>query len=450
MNKKFLKLTLLAVAFAFILSGVAMAEPKVEKSSSSVIFYEAVTPEFIEQAKQLAGNKLSFTIGKCKNEDLAALAKAFPGMTKLNMENNEGITDLSPLAGLTALTYLRIYKAEAADLSPIAELVNLTSINIDSVSFKNEDLEWMRNLTKLGNIYISGANSVKSFEGLPSLPNLTNIILRGAAPEDLTPLVTALPGLTKIDFMSSSIKDLAPLSKLAKLKDLDIYGVKVKDFTPLAECKNLKKLNFYATEGADYSTLATLKQCEELKGGLTAMDSIAWMNDMPNLKITRIFAEKVKDYSPISKTKLTELTIWSMKEPVGDLGFLKPVTTLTKLAIHGNNDVANFAAIGALTELTELNLNNVNEKSGSPVDLSFCANLSKLETLNINSTKVTNFKDVAGLKGLKKIEMQKVSGIDSLEPLKVLSNLNSIYVSKGVFTPEQLKVLPETVKISER
>jgi hypothetical protein len=55
---------------------------------------------------------------------LEVLAKIKEAKTFLDLETKQ-ISDLSPLAGLTKLTSLRLYKHQISDLSPLAGLTNL-------------------------------------------------------------------------------------------------------------------------------------------------------------------------------------------------------------------------------------------------------------------------------------------------------------------------------------
>ena len=481
----------------FLLATGVQAAPSVRLSGSMFSVKEALTDEIVAQIKADQGkvrdmSKLAFDLSKVSNEDVAKICSLYPGMAELRIsDSKKSVTDIAPVAGLKNLKKLRLQVA-APDLSPVSGLTGLTSLEVNDDAING--VQWMSQLTNLTTVEVGGER-IASFKGLPSLPNLKRANFYNAKPDDLAPLVEALPGLTDLKLHYNEIKDLSPLTKLAGLKDLSLYGATVKDFSPLAGCPALRSLMYYAVKDADFSTLGKLTQVTELKGGLTKLDNIDWVANLPNLKKFDVFAEYVTDYSPLTKINLEDFQIWSMRVPVGDLAPVGQFASLKKLKLWDVNGAANSAALtglsglgkftidgynakegepfdfssasgwknlkeleirktngintanlGTLSGLEKLNISDVNLK-GEAFDLGFLKGLTGLKYLTINNSKVTGLDAIAGCTSLVNVTLTKTEGVSSLAALKQLPGLKRLDVTKGAFDSD-LQGFADTVKIN--
>ena len=306
-------------------------------------------------------------------------------------------------------------------------------------------------------------------------------------------------GSSKLELRNCTIKDLSPLAKMPNLSELNLYGASVKDFSPLAGCAKLKSLTYYAVDGADFSTLGALKQIVELKGGLTKLDNISFVSELPALRVFDLFAEYVTDYTPLASSKVEDLQIWKMRVPVGDLGAVGKTRTLKELKLWSVDGATNSAALAGLTELQKFTITSeYNKKNGGPFDmacakgwgklkemsitgtrivnagnmaaltsmerlilvkvnvegepfsLSGLAKLTRLQSVRINDSQVADFEALAGCTGLTSVELRGCKGITSLAPLKALPNLKKVMVSKGAFSEAELSGFAQNVKVEQR
>ena len=436
-------LLFLALALILFAPKVGLAEPSIKVGKTTVI-KESLDAN-AEAAIKAAGNTISrVVLEDCSDQDLAKLCELYPTLADLKIDRGKRITNIAPLAKLENLTELDMRDCKVADLTPLAKLTKLKRVEIDA---KMANLDWMSNLTNL--TYVSLRSDVlTSLNGLPNLPKLTMLSISHAKPDDLSPIVRACPALKTLRLHYTKMpNDLSELTKLANLKELDFYGATVPDFSALAKCPMLKKIMYYATKGADYSTLGKLTQVEDLHGGLTQLKDISWIANLPNLKRFTMFAEFVKDYSPLATTKLDYLKIWSMKEPV-DLVHVGKISTLKELEITGLENAKGSKEIGNLTNLTKLTISDYNKKKGGEdYDFALFKNLNNLTNLTIRDTSVKNFAELAHCSKLKYITLNKVNGIEKISVLKDLPNLKTLIVYKDAFPAEELAVFGDKVKI---
>ena len=114
----------------------------------------------------------------------------------LDLTWHTGVTDLDPIAQLTQLRELNIYRTNVIDLTPIAQLTQLSKLDISGTGVF--DLTPIAQLTQLKVLRITA----------------TRVI-------DLTPL-SGLTQLSKLDMWDTPINDLTPLAQLIRLTEIRI------------------------------------------------------------------------------------------------------------------------------------------------------------------------------------------------------------------------------------
>lgn len=129
--------------------------------------------------------------------DLTGLEHA-ENLLELRLGDNQQISDLSPLAGLSNLRVLAAYQNRISDLTPLAGLVNLTDLDIHH-------------------------NQVRDVSALAGLTRLRRLKLRENPLRDISPL-SALTGLEELILSVTAVSDISPLLGLRSLKKLDLRG----------------------------------------------------------------------------------------------------------------------------------------------------------------------------------------------------------------------------------
>ena len=143
-------------------------------------------------------------------EHATNLTDLFLGDTHVEGEgwiNSNSIKDLSPLAGLTNLTWLNLSQNNITALSPLAGLTNLTWLDI-------------------------GGNNLSNISPISGLINLTALRLWRNNIEDISP-VADLTHLTELHLPGNYITDISSLSGLTNLKTLWLNHNNISDLSPL-------------------------------------------------------------------------------------------------------------------------------------------------------------------------------------------------------------------------
>ncbi len=497
------KRILASLGLVVLLSTSAVAAPSFSVSKSATEFSETISPETIEAVKKQQAEKKAtvadsrFMFRRISDADLAAFVKAFPDATNIEIHSST-LTSFAPLAELKNLKRIRARAPKVTSMAPLADNTTLTSMDID-YNATGQDLKWMSKLTNLTGIYLV-ARGLSSVEGMPTLPKLSIINLEHIAAPNLEAFAAALPNLRVANLRYGTFTDVSALTKMPHLASVSFYGAVIKDFSPLATATKLKQFNYYAVKGADFSTLGTLKQVQLMYGGLTDLDSIAWIQDMPKLKLIHFFDEKITDYSPLKNApNLVDVKIWKMKAPVGDLAFLKPLKNLETLTIQDNTGVSGFEVLNEFTKMERLSLLKNNGKEiplikfgflqnmpglkrlqasnfivenldlhglkeltyvqlddmnlgddSKAMDLSLIKDLPKLRTLDIRNSKVSNFQNMDNMPALSSLSLMKSTGITDFSVLSKFPKLKTLNVSKDGFTEAQLATVPKGIRVNKR
>ena len=261
--------------------------------------------------------------------DLTGLESA-TNLTRLLINGN--ISDLSPLAGLIQLNYLKLYNTyNLSDLSPLAGLTQLNYLELTSRFIS--DLSPLVGLTQLNHLQLSDT-SVSDLSPLAGLTQLEHLTLFGASVSDISPL----EGLTQLNYLQlsgASVSDLSPLEGLDRLTDLFLYGNPVSDLSPLAGLTQLESLGLSNTPISDLSPLEGLTQLESLGLPGTSVSDLSFLEGLTNLDFLSLNENNISDISLLEG--LTNLYWLSLSDNnISDLSPLEGLDRLTDLYVKGN------------------------------------------------------------------------------------------------------------------
>jgi Leucine-rich repeat (LRR) protein len=184
-----------------------------------------------------------------------------------------GISDLSPLASLTNLTYLNLQGNAISDLSPLASLTNLTYLRLDY-------------------------NRISDLSPLASLTNLNDLVLSRNQISDISPLAS-LTNLTYLHLQRNQISDISPLASLTNLNDLRLDYNQISDISPLASLTNLTYLQLNRNQISDISPLASLTNLTRLGLDWNHISDISSLTSLTNLTYLGLERNQISDISPL-------------------------------------------------------------------------------------------------------------------------------------------------------
>ena len=280
-EKKKVKPALIAgiAALVVVAVGVGMAlggggSPAQEGSGDPIS--EALAPKVTigGEAYSTALTELELDGTDLTDADFEALQE-FPNLTKLEITYPEGLglSDLTPLSGLTGLTYLRVRTQGLTSLDGIETLTRLETLNIDGQDATFPSLEPLGYLTELKNlrlpIYKADLNIFADLTPLANCPHLESLQMDHKV-MDLSPLsgLTHMVSLSLLDGYGYMMKDMggfqstAPLRNLTNLVSLSLRSYNIQDLTGLENLHTLE--NLYIETGEQLTDISTLRDLENL------------------------------------------------------------------------------------------------------------------------------------------------------------------------------------------
>ncbi|MFZ2725452.1 MAG: COR domain-containing protein [Methylococcaceae bacterium] len=236
--------------------------------------------------------KLSGNFNFFKNINVFQYLK---NLKKLWLNDNEQLTDITPLAILVNLQTLYIFNTQINDVSALANLVNLQTLHIDNTQIN--DVSALTSLINLQTLDISNTQ-VNDISALASLINLQTLDISDTQVNDISALASLI-NLKILYIHSTPINDITPLGNLCNLQTLDIYNTKIKDVDALASLVNLQELYIFRTQIDNISTLSSLINLQEFGVSHTQVNDITPLAGLINLQELDISHTQINDLSPL-------------------------------------------------------------------------------------------------------------------------------------------------------
>ena len=232
--------------------------------------------------------------------DISPLA-GLTQLTWLYLHYNR-ISDISALSAMTQLTNLYLFDNRISDISALSEMIEMRELALHNNSQFDDnegfvggivDVSPLSGLTKLTYLQL-GSNQISNISALSGLINLQTLTLYGNQIVDITPL----SGLTHLEWLylyGNQISDITPLADLTDLRNLAIGDNPFSDISALSGLTNLTSLQIYYSQISDISPLAGLTQLTWLHLGDNQISDISALSGLTNLTGLVLY------YNPLNK-----------------------------------------------------------------------------------------------------------------------------------------------------
>ena len=299
-------------------------------------------------------------------------------------ENNNAVSNLSPLSGLTNLIRLDLEMNAISNISVLTNLTNLVYLDLSSNSIS--DISPLKNLKKLEYLDLGG-NFISDISVLAGLTNLTQLYIGANAISNISPLA-GLTNLTRLSISSNAISNISALQNLTNLWELGIAYNSISDISVLAGLINLSYLTMWNNTISDISPLVEntgLGRGDTAHFGGNPLDdasihthiptllnrgvTIGFPADIPDSNL-RAAIEEALDKTPgtiINVRDFAKLTHFEAASTnISNLTGLQFAVNLTILNLEGNT-ISDISPLTHLTNLTWLQLPNNNIADISPL-----------------------------------------------------------------------------------
>ena len=191
--------------------------------------------------------------------DLTCLSNA-SALSRVHLRGMERLTSLQGLSNKVTLGSVDIDDCfQLRDLTALSSCVNLGELNMQGCPVS--DLSFLAGCRSLKQLSLSNMETLRSFHGLEDHVRLRQINtwnLRNLTDISALSGCTALESLTM--FECFALRDLTPVTKLPKLRDLQLYGADVNDVDFLWDIQSKEYFSFGIAEVPNWEGLAAIEK----------------------------------------------------------------------------------------------------------------------------------------------------------------------------------------------
>ena len=280
------------------------------------------------------------------------------------------------------------------------EEAELTWLSFPRKDFPEADLSCLSVFPELAFIGSRQTIQAGDLSGLP----ITGVKGYFHSLDEVAELVDDPAAVTWIDMTKESIS-LSGIEKFPNLETLVLDG-KPEDEKMLVQASGLRSLSLELyDENMDFTTAAMIPSLEYLSISCQNLKDISFVEKMENLKALHIENGAMISVEPLKNcTGLTELTIEKCDE-IKDLSAVSALTNMKKLSLDLPYQCQE-PDLSALTQVEELRLVGF-EKAG------FLADMTKLETLTLDSCYMEDSEILSGLTNLKNLSCTSFGAMKS-------------------------------------
>lgn len=252
-----------ALSYMTSLKKLGLKDTNLTDKGLEALKLESLTTLDISENKQLTASAvkaLKAAIPKCDviHDQLAVTlgSKEFDATAATVDASNAGVTDLTNLSQLTAVTALMLNNNAISDFTPIAKLQSLTVLELWNTGVS--DITFLAGMNKLTNLNLA-QNKLRDVYALSSCTGLKELILTDNPDlTDAAPLAYCT-NLSVLYLDGTGVTDLSALSGLTKLTSLHLDGCQLTDATQLYSLTGLKEL-YVMNCGLSADAVTALKQ----------------------------------------------------------------------------------------------------------------------------------------------------------------------------------------------
>ena len=310
-----------------------------------------ITKENILNLRTLKGENLGIV-------NLTGLEYA-KNLESIELDNAEGLADLSPLKSLTSLEVLILVDSSVSDFSMFDRNTSLKKLSLSPKSVAGSE-------TLYNNATVEQISE--------KFPNLEELDLRGScnAENIFDPLNLVFPTFT------GKITDISPLAKLKNLKELSVYRNQITDFSMIPPTVNLSdsyaqafiNTNIDSFEAGDNGSNYTIKFPL-----ITGQDGT-----LMNIETEKIFSE------PLFPDKIYNIgETFGMKNGLSFCEYYTKVSTYNQTSVEAHNSTLYTGENWNAQD----NFDGAKDKDGNPVNFQDVQVTGGVDTSRPGKYKVT-------------------------------------------------------------
>ncbi|AZQ61784.1 leucine-rich repeat domain-containing protein [Flammeovirga pectinis] len=361
------------------------------------------------------------------DESIYKHIEGFLKSTELDVSLNPEVVDLSPLSKLRNLEDLNISGTGVNDLSPIRTLTNLQVLRCEMTGINSlAPLLYCTNMQML----MINDTQIEDISILENFSELEELYCFNTTVSDITSL-DGLSNLKVIWANDTQIEAIDALNNAKKLRSLDLSNTKISSLDALMGLGELEQLTIDNTSIDDLSPLSTTVSLKTLSADNTQINKLSALAKLENLE--RVYCDNTGINTSIAQSfmrkKPSTLVIYGSEQLQTwweGLSQQWKDILLAEAKLSGSPDKEQLQQIANIKQVDIHTSNGIQTLE----PLSFLVNLERLNAANTGITTLEPLKNCPNLSTLN-VQGTNVSNIDVLGVLKALRkvDLNGTKVS---------------------
>ncbi len=204
-------------------------------------------------------------------------------------------------------------------------LNNLTTLRLESDNNSITDISPIAGLSSLENISIHG--NVKDISALSSSTGLKYVLFPDNEITDIS-VLSNMKELVSIDFTNNKISDISALKSLTKLDNVFIGGNNISDISALSNSINMVYLHVEDNQISDISAITNMSQLEEFSANNNLIVDISPLENKANLNVAYLSGNKIYDLSPLASVSMVIGDNQDVEIDLGDFDDIEDIKLL--------------------------------------------------------------------------------------------------------------------------
>ncbi|MEN0050492.1 MAG: leucine-rich repeat domain-containing protein, partial [Bacteroidota bacterium] len=257
--------------------------------------------------------------------------------------------------------------------------------------------------------------------------------------------LTKLRKLRSLDVRYNQISDISTIQVLRRLQILYLSANQISDISALQGLRKLQTLHLSSNQISNISFLRVLRYLKILDIRDNQIAHIFFLSALKNLRTLDLRDNKISDTSSLQNLKYLQ-NLYLSSNQISDISTLKNLRSLHTLDLR-NNQISDISALENLYNLQILDLrdNRISDisalqglgklkvltlRNNQISDISFLRNLNILHTLNLRYNQISDISTLKILKSLQTLDLRYNQIID-ISALQSLIILKTIYISNN-------------------
>jgi len=347
--------------------------------------------------------------------------KQIAGTDTLDVSDNRYIISIDALSNLTDLKWLSLKNTNIKEVTALRNLTSLEYLDLSETAIDDvTPLKYCRSLEtlKLNDTPITQVEVVQNMLLLKKI-DLSNTPLFNTKP------LGQLKKLESLNIKSTKVTALEEMEGLERLKYFNASQTSLYDIKPLAGWKALEKLYLDSTNITSLKSLGGLSQLQVLSVNNTSIQSLEGLQDLKNL--TNLYCDNAplllsSDVNNFAKSHPNVLIVYASQDNRSwwiSLNNSWRKIFMDQLQIGEN---PSKEALARISTIDSINLSG-NSKINSLEPLK---KLTELEYINASKTTVDDIQPLAKLRQLKYLDVS-FTGVYDLQPLHTTKSLEELH-----------------------